>query len=77
LSKPGSVRSEKIAAPETPADADPTGCGDVWGATFFTRLLLGDDVRAAMTEANRIAARNVQHRGATGLHQFLKGRIGA
>lgn len=77
LSKPGSVRSEKIAAPATPADADPTGCGDVWGATFFTRLLLGDDVRAAMIAANRCAARNVQHRGATGLHQFLKGRIGA
>lgn len=75
LSRPGAAASEKISAPEVPSSGDPTGCGDVWGATFFMRLLLGDDVRAAITEANRVAARNVQHRGATGLHQFLKGRI--
>lgn len=86
LSTPGPTRSEKIPAPVSPAAStasalaaagteDPTGCGDVWGATFFVRLLMGDGVRAAMTEANRVAARNVQHRGATGLHQFLKGRI--
>lgn len=76
LSRPGAVISERIDACPT-QDGDPTGSGDVWGATFFTRLLLGDDVRAAMTEANRAGARNVQHRGATGLHQFLKGRISA
>jgi len=75
LSTPGTVISERIDAVETPGDADPTGSGDVWGATFFTRLLMGDDVRAAMVEANRAGARNVQHRGATGLHQFLKGHI--
>ena len=79
LSTPGATRSEKIAAPlaASQTDADPTGCGDVWGATCFVRLLCGDDVKAAVAEANRLAARNVQHRGATGLHQFLKGRIGA
>lgn len=75
LSTPGSTKSEKVPATDLPEGGDPTGCGDVWGATFFMRLLLGDDVRAAMMEANRVAARNVQHRGATGLHQFLKGRI--
>ncbi|MGQ0816288.1 MAG: carbohydrate kinase family protein [Gemmatimonadota bacterium] len=75
LATPGSVVSEKIAAPTTVLEGDPTGSGDVWGATFFMRLLLGDDVRAAMIEANRAGARNVQYRGATGLHQFLKGRI--
>ncbi len=77
LSRAGSTRSEKIAAPAPAQEGDPTGCGDVWGATFFMRLLLGDTVPAAMTEANRMAARNVQHHGASGLHQFLKGRIGA
>lgn len=74
LSTPGSALTEKVAAPVMPLECDPTGSGDVWGATFFTRLLRGDDVRAAMAEANRAGARNVQHRGATGLHQFLKGR---
>lgn len=77
LSTPGSAISEMIPAVPLAEDGDPTGCGDVWGATFFVRLLRGDDVRTAMIEANRVAARNVQHRGATGLHQFLKGRIGA
>ena len=24
--------------------AIPTGCGDVWGATYFSRLLAGDDI---------------------------------
>jgi hypothetical protein len=75
LSTPGSALTEKIAAPLVAGDGDPTGCGDVWGSTFFMRLLLGDDVRTAMIEANRAGARNVQHRGATGLHQFLKGRF--
>ena len=77
LSTPGSVRSEKIPAPLVAEGSDPTGCGDVWGATFLMRLLLGDDVRAAITEANRVAARNAGHRGATGLHKYLKGQIGA
>lgn len=46
---------------------DPTGCGDVWGATMFARLLLGDRIEDAMTEANRLAVLNVGHRGARGL----------
>jgi hypothetical protein len=77
LSRPGATSSELIAAVPGPEDGDPTGCGDVWGATFFCRLLAGDPLRAAMTRANEMAARNVQHRGATGLHNFLKGRLGA
>lgn len=75
LSTPGSVKSEKIEPPIVVSEGDPTGSGDVWGATFFMRLLAGDDLHTAMAEANRAGARNVQHRGATGLHQFLKGRI--
>ena len=54
---------------------DPTGCGDVWGATYFSRLLAGDDVTAAMRAAMIAAARNVEHRGATGLAQFLRGEL--
>lgn len=76
LSRPGAASSELIPAPPAPSDGDPTGCGDVWGATFFCRLLAGDPLRTAMMTANERAARNVQHRGATGLHNFLKGKLG-
>ena len=74
LVTPGAIISEKLAPAHTVIDGDPTGSGDVWGATFFIRLLRGDDVRTAMIAANHAGARNCHHRGATGLHQFLKGR---
>ena len=54
---------------------DPTGCGDVWGATQFSRLLAGDNLDAAILAAHRAAARNVSHRGATGLADHLRGKI--
>ena len=54
---------------------DPTGCGDVWGATFFSRLLAGDNFIAAIQAAHRAAARNVEHRGATGLASHLRGEL--
>lgn len=54
---------------------DPTGCGDVWGGTFFARLLAGDGLEDAMEEANRMAGRNVEHRGARGLHLHLRGQL--
>ena len=74
LSAPGPTASELI--PAVPGgDGDPTGCGDVWGATFFFGLLGGATLREAMREANRMAARNVQYRGASGLHHFLKGNL--
>jgi sugar/nucleoside kinase (ribokinase family) len=76
LSTPGAVSSQLVAAESLSDPGDPTGCGDVWGATFFMRLLAGDPLNAAMAQANQVAARNVQHRGASGLHHFLKGRIG-
>jgi sugar/nucleoside kinase (ribokinase family) len=54
---------------------DPTGCGDVWGATVFARLLAGDGLDGAMRQANRLAGRNVEHRGARGLYRHLAGRL--
>jgi hypothetical protein len=54
---------------------DPTGCGDVWGATYFSRLLAGDNLGDAIIAAHRAAARNVGHRGATGLANHLRGII--
>ena len=73
----GTLRTELIpaAAPRDLKGGDPTGCGDVWGATYFSRLLAGDDIRSAMRRAASAAARNVDHRGATGLAQYLKGEL--
>jgi sugar/nucleoside kinase (ribokinase family) len=69
------AESRKIAQDALPAHGDPTGCGDVWGATCYIRMLAGDGLESAMAVANRAALRNVLHRGATGLNQHLRGRI--
>ena len=59
----------------TAQGGDPTGCGDVWGATYFSRLLAGDMLDDAMNRALDAAARNVDHRGATGLADYLRGEL--
>ncbi|MBA3341827.1 MAG: carbohydrate kinase family protein [Gemmatimonadaceae bacterium] len=73
----GAVRTELV--PAAPArdlsGGDPTGCGDVWGATYYSRLLAGDSIAPAMRAAAAAAARNVDHRGASGLAQHLRGEL--
>ncbi|MFC1660086.1 carbohydrate kinase family protein [Gemmatimonadota bacterium] len=71
----GASRSGRTPLEGKPVVGDPTGCGDVWGATFFGRLLFGDSLDAAMTMANRMARRNVEHRGTRDLHLHLRGRL--
>jgi sugar/nucleoside kinase (ribokinase family) len=72
----GPLRTALMPANATVSDAtDPTGCGDVWGATCFSRLLAGDMLDDALHAAHRAAARNVQFRGATGLARHLRGQI--
>ena len=71
----GPIRTALVPAPATLAAGDPTGCGDVWGATYFSRLLAGDNLTAAMRTAHEAAARNVDHRGATGLAGYLRGEL--
>ncbi len=73
----GAVRTALVPAkkPRHPTPGDPTGCGDVWGATYFSRLLAGDKLDAAMDRALDAAARNVDHRGATGLADYLRGEL--
>lgn len=72
----GPVRTEHVLPELRPREGDPTGCGDVWGASFFCALLARQGLDGAMRRANAAAARNVEHRGATGLHHHLQGRIG-
>jgi sugar/nucleoside kinase (ribokinase family) len=73
----GAVRTALVpgVAPRIDGPGDPTGCGDVWGATHFSRLLAGDMLTEAMAAANRAASRNVEHRGATGLANHLRGEL--
>jgi len=70
----GAVRTALVPA-EATRHGDPTGCGDVWGATYFSRLIAGDRLGDAIIAAHRAAARNVEHRGATGLANFLRGEL--
>lgn len=75
LAATGTSRSAQVPLGAEPRRGDPTGCGDVWGATLFARLLAGSPLDAAMADANRAAARNVEYRGAAGLHRHLRGLI--
>lgn len=71
----GAVRTELVPAERVATPLDPTGCGDVWGATYFSRLLAGDNLGSAIRAAHRAAARNVEHRGASGLADHLRGKL--
>jgi pfkB family carbohydrate kinase len=68
------VRSALIPATQV-ENLDPTGCGDVFGAAAFARLLAGDSVEDALRHATRLAGRNAAFRGATGLPRHLRGEL--
>ncbi|HEY5491539.1 MAG TPA: carbohydrate kinase family protein [Gemmatimonadaceae bacterium] len=73
----GALRTALLApdAGHAHVKGDPTGCGDVFGATYYSRLLAGDIITDALRVALDAAARNVEHRGATGLAHFLRGEL--
>ena len=74
----GPLRTALVPTPvSSPSGGDPTGCGDVWGATYFSRLLAGDKLGDAIVAAHRAAGRNLAHRGATGLAGHLRGELSA
>jgi hypothetical protein len=71
------TRSARIpgAGAGVPLDGDPTGCGDVFGATVMASLLATLPLEEALRRGTHLAARNVSHRGATGLRDHLLGRL--
>jgi hypothetical protein len=71
----GAVRTALMPAEPVESAGDPTGCGDVFGATYFSRLLAGDTFAVALRAAIRAASRNVVFRGAGGLAAFLRGEL--
>jgi hypothetical protein len=68
------VRTALVAAESVEA-LDPTGCGDVFGATVFAHLLAGAELEAAVRLGNQAAARNATYRGASGLARHLRGAL--
>jgi sugar/nucleoside kinase (ribokinase family) len=68
------AHTELLQAPIVEA-LDPTGCGDVFGATCCARLLGGDALPEAVAVANRAAARAATFRGAGGLAAHLRGEL--
>jgi sugar/nucleoside kinase (ribokinase family) len=69
------VRSARIPAEGVPEAGDPTGCGDVFGASVVAALVEGASLEEALRLGTRMGARNVSHRGATGLRDHLLGRL--
>jgi sugar/nucleoside kinase (ribokinase family) len=63
--------------PRNYSSGDPTGAGDVWGATFFSSLLAGLTVKDAIQRAHRFAGRKMAVRGATDLYAHLTDTPGA
>lgn len=63
--------------PEAPVSGgDPTGCGDVWGATCFVAMLSGEDLESSVKAATQAAQRNAGFRGASGLGEYLRSETG-
>ena len=67
--------SGRVPVSSLPCKGDPTGCGDVWGATAFARLLAGDALEDAITKANELASHNVGQLGARNLFHHLEGKL--
>lgn len=70
----GTVRTARIEAAPVEV-ADPTGCGDVFGATVFAHLLRGESLEASVAAGNRAAGRNATFRGASALNHHLRGSL--
>jgi len=73
------VRTARIPPAGGPpvVGGDPTGCGDVFGASVVAALLSGASLEQALELGTRMGARNVTYRGATGLRDHLLGRLTA
>jgi len=71
----GPVSTARIPAADVAEVLDPTGCGDVFGATVVSSLVRTVRIEEAIGQANRFAARNLSYRGATHLHRHLRGEI--
>lgn len=70
----GPVETALVEAPRVDA-VDPTGCGDIFGATLVSGLVGGQVPAAAIAAANQAAAKNATLRGASALGTLLRGGL--
>ncbi len=66
----GEVRTLRLAAAENPEPAYPTGCGDVFGASFAFALLRGAAPESALAFANAAAGAKACHEPYRELHRL-------
>ncbi len=59
----GGVETERVPVAAGPAPGDPTGCGDIWGSTFFASLLGGAGPHAAIARAHGMARKKLGSSG--------------
>lgn len=57
---PAAVETGSVPSPGGAVEGDPTGCGDVWGATVCAALLGGSPLVTAIERAHRAAAAKVR-----------------
>ena len=73
----GHVRHERIPTEHSNGLGDPTGCGDAWGATFFSRRLGGAGLAAAADRAHQVAALKLRSSGVAAFREALHGTADA
>ena len=62
---------ESVPVVGGPVAGDPTGCGDVWGATFFAAVVDGASPLDASRRANAMASRKLGFSGAEAFRNAL------
>lgn len=65
------LRADAVLPDQGHRPGDPTGAGDVWGATFICGLLGGLPLDEAIRRAHRFAGSKMAVRGATRLYEHL------
>jgi hypothetical protein len=64
-----------VPVPGGLVEGDPTGCGDVWGATFFAGLLGGLTPSAAAERAHLLALAKLAEPSTARLHRRLRAAV--
>ncbi|HWP82137.1 MAG TPA: carbohydrate kinase family protein [Bacteroidota bacterium] len=64
------LERHEIPAIDIQGSADPTGCGDVFGAAFFAHFLKDHDYRTAAVFANEVAGQKAAFSGLEGLDRI-------
>lgn len=67
----GPPARHRLPVPDGPAPGDPTGCGDIWGATYFAHSLGGHYPVVAATNASRMARSKLGTSGAESFRASL------